>query len=239
MSPRLTSRAKGPQLPDKQTTVFALRRYGFVAGAMTILVILVSWVAVRAVEPVQSTGVPLMIQPPIPFAGVEPPPIPSARASDAPSATPPAVVDVGVSTSPKPTAARTTIKATPKPPGKATTKPAPRRTTPPPTPAAAVSGLFTVGASWDRGFIGSVEVTNKSGTARTWTVKLTFDPSAGVGIGNTWNAQLSRQGNTFVFTGGQLAPGSKISMGFEASKQVRGKIQPATCTIDGAPCQRG
>jgi len=231
MSPRLTSRAKGPQLPDKQTTVFPLRRYGFVAGAVTILVILVSWVAVRAVEPVQATPVPLMIQPPIPFAGVEPPPIPSARASDAPSATPPAVVVLGVSRSPKPTTARTRITAT--------TKPTPRRTTSPPIPAAAVSGLYTVGASWDRGFIGSVEVTNKSGTARTWTVKLTFDPSAGVGIGNTWNAQLSRQGNTFVFTGGQLAPGSKVSMGFEASKQVSGKIQPATCTIDGAPCQRG
>ena len=96
-----------------------------------------------------------------------------------------------------------------------------------------------MGASWDRGFIGGVEVTNKSGPARTWTVKLTFDPSARVGVGNTWNAQISRQGNTFVFTGGQLAPGGTVILGFEASKQVRGKIQPATCTVDGAPCQLG
>ena len=233
----------------KHTIVLPLRRYGFIAGASTLLVVLFSWVAVRAVEPVQpETRIPLMVQPPMPMLGVEPPLIPLAQASDTPPTTPPVVVVVGTSaggvgTSSKATARWTPSKAAPKPTGKPTTKPTtkPRQTTRPPTPAppAAFSGRYTMGASWDRGFIGGVEVTNKSGTARTWTVKLTYDPSAGVGVGNTWNAQFSRQGNTFVFTGDHLAPGSKISMGFEASKQVRGKIQPATCTIDGAPCRMG
>jgi cellulase/cellobiase CelA1 len=149
------------------------------------------------------------------------------------------VTGVVVSTPAKTTAVRTTSKATPKPTRKTTTKPKPRRTTPPPTPTVALSGRYTTGASWDRGFIGGVHVTNKSGSPHTWTVRLTFDPSAGVGVGNTWNAQLSRQGNTFVFTGGELPPGGRTSLGFEASKQVRGKIQPATCTVDGAPCRLG
>jgi hypothetical protein len=236
VSPRLTSRAKGPQLPAKQTIISALRRYGFVAGAATLLVVMVSWVTVRAVEPVRSQSrVPLMIQPPMPMIGVDPSLIPLAKATSPPAA----VEGTVVSTPSKTTARRTPSKAAPKPTGKATTKPTPRRTTPPPTPATAFSGRYTTGASWDRGFIGNVDVTNKTGPARTWTVRLTFDPSAGVGVGNTWNAQLSRQGNTFVFTGGPLAPGSKVSLGFEASKQVRGKIQAATCTVDGAPCQLG
>jgi hypothetical protein len=236
VSPRLTSRAKGPQLPAKQTTVFHLRRYSFVGGAATLLLVLLSWMAVRAVEPVRSQSrVPLMVQPPMPMIGVDPSLIPLAKATS-----PPAAVEGTVVSTPSKTAARRTpSKAAPKPTAKSTTKPTPRRTTPPPTPATAFTGRYTTGASWDRGFIGNVDVTNKTGPARTWTVRLTFDPSAGVGVGNTWNAQLSRQGNTFVLTGGPLAPGSKVSLGFEASKQVRGKIQPATCTVDGAPCQLG
>lgn len=234
-------------MPAKHSTVYPLRRYSFVGGAATLLVVMVSWVAVRSVEPARpETRIPLMIQPTMPMLGIDPPLIPLAQASDTPPTTPPVVVVVGpgvggVGTSSKATARWTPSKAAPKPPGKATTKPTPRQTTRPPTPAppAAFSGRYTAGTSWDQGFIGGVEVTNKSGTARTWTVKLTFASNAGVGVSNTWNAQLNRQGNTFVFTGGQLAPGTKISMGFEATKQVRGKIQPATCTIDGAPCQLG
>jgi molybdopterin biosynthesis enzyme len=82
-------------------------------------------------------------------------------------------------------------------------------------------------------------VTNKSGPARTWTVKVSFDSDAGVRVGNTWNAQLTREGSTFVFTGGPLAPGATAMLGFEASKQVRGRIQPTSCTVDGAPCRVG
>ncbi|WP_158647710.1 cellulose binding domain-containing protein [Actinoplanes sp. ATCC 53533] len=231
-------------MPAKQTTVFPLRRYTFVGGAATLLLVMVSWVAVRAVEPARSQSrVPLMVQPPMPMIGVDPSLIPLAQATSPTAAIEGTGVSregvSGVGTPSKTPARRTPSNAAPKPTAKATTKPTPRRTTPPPTPETALSGRYTTGASWDRGFIGNVDVTNKTGPARTWTVKLTFAPSAGVGVGNTWNAQLSRQGNTFVFTGGPLAPGSKISLGFEASKQVRGKIQPATCTVDGAPCQLG
>jgi cellulase/cellobiase CelA1 len=94
-----------------------------------------------------------------------------------------------------------------------------------------------VGGSWDRGFIGAVTVTNKSGPARTWTVKITYPASARVRVGNVWNASVDRQGDTFVFTGGPLAPGATATFGFEASKQVRDRIQPAGCTVDGASCR--
>jgi len=230
MSPRPTRRAKGPQLPGKHNTVIPLRRYTFIAGAATLLVVLVSWVAIRAVGPAQPDGrVPLMVQPTVPLGGAElsvpptsVPPPPAAPTSASPS-------------SASPTPVRSSPRAS-RPPSK---KPAPRRTTSPPAPAASFTAAYGTGRSWDRGFIAGVQITNKSGPARTWTVKVSYNPDAGVRIGNTWNAQLSRDGNTFVLTGGPLAPGATAMLGFEASKQVRGGIQPTSCTVDGAPCRLG
>jgi cellulase/cellobiase CelA1 len=121
-------------------------------------------------------------------------------------------------------------------------KPAPKPTTTKPAPAAAFSARYTMGESWDQGFIGTVAVTNRNGPAvpaAPWTVRLTFAPSARVQVGNTWNARLSRDGDTFVFTGDQLAPGATVTLGFQASKQVRPRVQPATCTVNGAPCRIG
>jgi hypothetical protein len=228
MSPRLTRRAKGPQLPGKHNTVIPLRRYTFIAGAATLLVVLVSWVAIRAVGPARPEGrVPLMVQPTVPLGGAE--------LSVPPTSVPPSPVP----TSASPTPVSRSPRASRSPSKKATTKPAPRRTTSPPAPAASFTAAYRTGRSWDRGFIAGVEITNKSGPARTWTVKLSYDPDAGVRVGNTWNAQLSRDGNTFVLTGGPLAPGATAMLGFEASKQVRGGIQPTSCTVDGAPCRLG
>jgi hypothetical protein len=224
VSPRLTRRAKGPQLPGKHTTVFPLRRYGFIAGAATLLVVLVSWVAVRAVGPTQpDTRVPLMVQPTVPLAAGAGPSLIETAAT--PSVLPSA------SKRPSPTA---TTRSTPKPTRKATTKPAPRRTT---APAAVFTGSYAVARSRDRGFIGAVTVTNKTGPARGWTVRISFDAEAGVRVGNVWNARVDRQGDTFVFTGGPLAPGASTTLGFEASKQVRGTVRPSGCTVDGTSCQ--
>ncbi|MFI7541695.1 cellulose binding domain-containing protein [Actinoplanes sp. NPDC049599] len=221
-------------MPGKHTTVFPLRRYGFIGGAATLLVVLVSWVAVRAVGPTEpDTRIPLMVQPTVPLAaGAGPSLIPSALASSSPtpSASPSSSPSRSASPSPSPSPSRTT--AAPKP----TTKPAPRKTTPP-APANAFTGTYATGGSWERGFIGAVTVTNKSGPARTWTVRISYPDNAGVRLGNVWNATLDRQGNTFVLTGGPLAPGAATTLGFEASKQVRDRIQPTSCTVDGTPCR--
>jgi hypothetical protein len=218
-------------LPAKHTPVFPLRRYGFIGGAATLLVVLVSWVAVRAVGPAQpDTRVPLMVQPTMPLAaGAAPSLVPSARPSGTPSATP-SVTPASRSASPSASKRRAS-----KPP---TTKPKRSRTpAPKPSPAAAFTGTYSAGGSWERGFIGAVQVTNKSGPARGWTVRITFADRAGVRVGNTWNARVDRQGNTFVFTGEPLAPGATTTLGFQASKQVRGKIEPTACTVDGASCR--
>jgi hypothetical protein len=69
-------------------------------------------------------------------------------------------------------------------------------------------------------------------------VTVTYDSRAGVRVTNVWNAQLSRQGDTNVFTGGPLAPGASVTFGFEATKQVRGRVEPSACAVDGTPCRQ-
>jgi hypothetical protein len=208
-----------------------MRRYAFIAGAATLLVLLVSWVAVRAVGPAQSNArVPLMVQPTMPLG--DPVATQSALPSVVPSPSP------SGSASASPTPSRTPSKSPAKPTEKAT-KPAPRRTTTPPAPAAAFAAQYKVAGDWDRGFVAAIEVTNKTGPARTWTLKVTYAAEDGVRVGNTWNAQLSRQGNTFVLTGGPLAPGATVSVGYEASKQVRSRVEPSSCTVDGVRCGLG
>jgi hypothetical protein len=216
-------------LPGKHTTVFPLRRYSFIAGAATLLVVLVSWVAVRAVGPAQpDVRVPLMVQPTVPLAAGAGPVLTPSTPSLSPSAS------RSASPSPSPSRSSSASRSPSPATSRTSTKPAPRRTT---APSAAFTGTYTVGANWDRGFIGAVTVTNKTGPARNWTVRVTFDERHEVRLGNVWNARVDRQGGTFVFTGGPLAPGASVTLGFEASKQVRAKIQPTACTVDGAPCQ--
>jgi hypothetical protein len=226
-------------LPGKHSTAFPLRRYGFIAGATTLLVVLVSWVAVRAVGPSAADArVPLMVQPTVPLAaGAVPSLPPSGPASTTPSAGPSTSPSASRSPSPSPKVSTTptAISTTLKPTRKATTKPTTPRTTAAATPA--FTGSYTAGGGWDRGFIGAVTVTNKTGPARGWTVRITYDSRHGVRVGNVWNARLDRQGNTFVFTGGPVGPGASATFGFEASKQVRGSIQPTACTVDGASCR--
>ena len=208
-----------------------MRRYAFIAGAATLLVLLVSWVAVRAVGPAQSNArVPLMVQPTMPLGdpaatqGALPSVVPSPSSTGTPS--------------PSPTPSRTPSKSPAKPTEKAT-KPAPPRTTTPPAPVASFAAQYRVAGDWDRGFVAAIEVTNKTGPARTWTLKVTYAAEDGVRLGNTWNAQVSRQGNTFVLTGGPLAPGATVSVGYEASKQVRSRVEPSSCAVDGVRCGLG
>ncbi|GAA3912470.1 cellulose binding domain-containing protein [Actinoplanes auranticolor] len=218
-------------MPGKHNTVIPLRRYTFIAGAATLLVVLVSWVAVRAVGPAHSDSrVPLMVQPTMPLGG------PGASVPPS-SVVPTSAVPTSASASVSPSPVSRSPRASRSPSKKATTRPAPRRTTSPPAPAASFTAAYRAGGNWERGFVAGVEITNKSGPARTWTVRLAFDPDAGVRIGNTWNARVTREGDTFVFTGGPLAPAATAMLGFEASKQVRGRIQPTSCTVDGAPCR--
>jgi hypothetical protein len=230
VSPRLTSRAKGPQLPGKHSTAFPLRRYGFIAGAATLLVVLVSWVAIRAVGPAEADQrVPLMVQPTIPLATAAPSVVPLA--SVAPLSAAPSTSSSS-STHPASPSASPAVPASRKP----TKKAAPRRTTAPPA-AASFTAAYRLGSTWDRGFVAGMTVTNKKGPARGWTVRITYGSEAGVRLDDVWNADVSREGDTFVLTGGPLAPGASVTVGYRASKQVRSQIQPSACTVDGTACE--
>jgi hypothetical protein len=222
-------------LSAKHSAVFPLRRHGFIAAAATLLILLVSWVAVRAVGPArQDDRTPLMVQPTIPIGEAAPSVIPWG---DPPS---PASVDLEPVASASPSASRSRTAAPTKPAAKATTtKPAPRRTTKPAPPPAAFSARYSVSSSWDHGFVSSVQVTNTGGTAGNWSVTVTFDSRARVRINNAWNAQLARQGDSNVFTGGPLAPGASVTFGFDASKRTWRRVQPTGCTINGTPCRLG
>ena len=219
-------------MPGKHSTTLPLRRYSFIAAAATLLVVLVSWVAVRAVGPAEADPrTPLMVQPTVPLAMTTP----SASPSQSPSASP-SVTSPSASPSPSPSPSRSR-SATPTVAARKPTKTAtPRRTTAPP---AAFTGQYRLASTWDRGFIAGITVTNKSGPARDWTIRLSYAEEAGVRLGNVWNARQSREGDSFVLTGGPLAPGASIMVGFQASKQVRSQIRVASCTVDGTPCDGG
>jgi hypothetical protein len=223
-------------LSAKHSTAFPLRRYGFIAGAATLLVVLVAWVAVRAVGPVsQDNRTPLMMQPTIPVGDTSFAPSPSA--SPSPSLSPSRSPSPRSSPSPsrsRSASASASASVSVSASASASPKPTPARTTSTPVPAS-LSARYQVGAGWDRGFVGWVQITNTGQTAATWTVKITYPSRAGVRITNVWNAQ--RDGSSF--TGGPLAPGASASFGFEATKQVRDKISPTACTINGAPCRMG
>ncbi|WP_199515683.1 cellulose binding domain-containing protein [Nucisporomicrobium flavum] len=222
-------------MPGKHSTgQLGLPRYSFIAAAATLLVILVAWVAVRAAGPSQEQKAPVLVVPPstpvVEAGAVLPattPTSPSASASPSPSRTP--------SASPTPSPSRTSAK----PSARVTTKPAPVRTTTPPPVAASFTARYQTGASWDRGLIAGVQITNTGRAAGTWRVTISYPSRAGVRVTNAWNAQVSGGGDTWTFTGGPLAPGASASFGFQATKQTRGTARPASCSIGGTPCTGG
>lgn len=239
-------------MPGKHSTVFSARRVGFIGGAATLLVVLVAWVAVRSVGPNENQA-PIMVLPSpakVPAAQVKPSfaPIPwgqpNPTATTVPADTPldtvraPGLTTPGTATPGTATPSATgktsppTSPATPKP--TKTTKPP---VTTPPTPAASFTGRYSTSASWDRGLVAWILVTNTGSTTRTWKVTLTYESRAEVRITSAWNAQLTKDGDTSYFTGGTLAPGASVNLGFEATKQARGRVQPKTCTVEGAACQ--
>jgi hypothetical protein len=107
------------------------------------------------------------------------------------------------------------------------------------SPSPAPGGLtadYTVSGSWDTGFVVGVLLTNPTDRPQPWRVVVTHDRADGVRVTNAWNASLSRDGATVVFTGGPLAPGATQTFGFEATKRAGGPVRPTSCTVNGASC---
>jgi hypothetical protein len=177
---------------------------------------------------------PLMVQPPALVAVASP----SASVS-LPVSVGAVPTTTGVASGPVtggPGAPGTTGGAAPVPrTRRATTKPAAGPTSA--TAKAALTAAYTVQTNWDTGFIGAVRVTNVGAVPQSWTVTVRYDGSAGVRVTQAWNASLSPQGDTAVFSGGPLAPGATADFGFKVTKQVAGPVQPAACTVNHSACE--
>lgn len=96
---------------------------------------------------------------------------------------------------------------------------------------------YTTSASWRDGFIAAVRVVNNGTSARDWTVTLTYPASADIDVHGTWNASVSRSGDTVTLRGRSLAAGDSVTAGFQASKDTDGLVKPISCALGGGACR--
>jgi cellulase/cellobiase CelA1 len=100
-----------------------------------------------------------------------------------------------------------------------------------------MTAQVTVTAAWNGGYVAAVRITNTGGKAASWTVRITHSGLAGVRLGGTWNGAGTQQGDTFVFTGGQLAAGATTTFGYQMTKNNdRDRGRPSGCTVVGGRC---
>ncbi|MFI7598734.1 cellulose binding domain-containing protein [Actinoplanes sp. NPDC049681] len=222
------TRAKGSPLSGKHTPgQFGLPRYSFIAAAATLLVILVAWVAVRATGPGYDQAPVLIVPPSSPVADAG-----YALPSTIPVVAPSPVVSSTSSRPVRPSATRKSVAPTSAVPKKPERTPTPART-------ASFTATYRTGATWDRGFIGAVQVTNTGRTAHDWRVSVTYPSRARVAVTNVWNAQVTHAGDTWTFTAADLAPGATAAFGFQATQQSRDGARPTGCVVNGTPCRIG
>ncbi len=197
--------------------VFGTARF-VLSFAVAILVLLVMWIAVRAVGPAEASKPPTVVLPSIPRATLAAPPSLSPTPSPTPSQTP--------------AAARTTSPA-PEKTRKPTTKP-PRTTAP--VARTDVEASLRVGASWDSGYVAAVRVVNDGDKPMEWKVTVSHSGLDNLQLRGVWNARGDQQGSSLVFTGGTLAPGATASFGYQTSAAGRGNLRPAGCNAVGGSC---
>lgn len=202
-------------------------------AALTILVALVVWVAVRAVGPTDSQAarptVVLPSAPTIPVGAAEPdspsPTISLLPPSSSPTPSP------SHSASPSPSAKRSASTSTSSPTPHVT------RTSAKPAPKAVFSATLSTSSSWGGGYVGTVKITNTGTKAASWSVSVSHGSVSGLRLFTTWNAQGSQQGTTFVFSGGSLAPGQSASFGYEAGARTHDRVRPTGCSVGSGSCR--
>jgi hypothetical protein len=90
--------------------------------------------------------------------------------------------------------------------------------------------------SRNRTFQAGIFLTNNGNTPRTWQVRVTHNPGAGVRVQAAFGARASTSGDTTVLSGGPLAADSSVTVAFQASKNVSGVVRPTSCRVDGKNC---
>lgn len=96
---------------------------------------------------------------------------------------------------------------------------------------------YVLSRTWDDGFVANIELTNASGSDRPYEVRLTFPRNVTITVTGYWNASLTASRGSLVFTGGPLAAGRSIRVGFQATKNRSAQVDPTGCTVNGQPCQ--
>lgn len=207
--------------------VFGTARF-ILSFAVAILVLLVVWIAVRAVGPAEASKAPTLVLPTPPSVTLAaPPPVVSSSpsVSPTPSRTPsraPRKSTAPASSSPSPSPSRPRVVKT--------TSPAP------PPPRTDVKSTLSVGASWNEGYVAAVRVVNEGETPVQWKVTVSHSGQRDLQLRGTWNARGDQQGSSLVFTGGTLAPGQRASFGYQISKTGPGRARPAGCNAVGGSC---
>jgi len=209
----------------------------FLSAAAAVLVMLVVWIAMRAVGPAEAARPPTVVLP----VSVSPSPsdAPSLPAAVSPSLSP-ALSPSSSSASPSRSPSRSTSRPTatshsPAPEKTTTSKPAPTKTTP--APAADYAVTVSVTASWDQGYVASVRVQNTGNATGSWTVTVSHANLSNLRLVGTWGGASGRQsGDNVVFTGGPLAGGGSAGFGYQVSKGGRGNARPSGCSVVGGSC---
>ncbi|ALG11658.1 glycoside hydrolase family 18 chitinase [Kibdelosporangium phytohabitans] len=100
--------------------------------------------------------------------------------------------------------------------------------------AADPTATFAKVSDWGSGFTGQVVVKAGDAALTSWTVK--FDLPAGTSIGSTWEAGMTRTGDSYTFVNrpynGSVAAGASTTFGFNGV----GPGAPINCTINDTPC---
>jgi cytoskeletal protein RodZ len=206
------------------------------SAAAAVLVMLVVWVAVRAVGPAEASRQPSVVLPSMPQVPLAP--TSSATPAPAPSASPSASPSRSRSRSASPSPSRTSARPsshTPVP-EKTTTKPPRAAPTTTPPPSDVFSAALSVPASWEQGYVGAVRVRNVGSGSRSWSVTVSHSGQDNLRLTGSWNARGSQSGDNLTFTGGPLAPGATITFGYQVSKSGRGNARPSGCSVVGGKC---
>ncbi|MEV4345119.1 cellulose binding domain-containing protein [Actinoplanes sp. NPDC049596] len=231
-------------MPSKHSVrLFAPARV-VLSFSVAILVLLVVWVAVRAVGPAEAARQPSVVLPSMPQVPlvVSDSPAPSsaaptsAKSSPSPAASSPSpsaarsrsVAPRTSSPSPSSSASKPTLKPV-------TTAPTPKTTTKP-APQTDIEAQLSVTASWDGGYVAFVRVVNEGDAAAQWRVTVTHSGLNDMELRGTWNASGSQSGSSLSFSGDPLAPGKSATFGYQITKSGRGNARPAGCSAVGGSC---
>ncbi|WP_084959978.1 glycosyl hydrolase family 18 protein [Thermoactinospora rubra] len=107
------------------------------------------------------------------------------------------------------------------------------------TAATPATATFAVTSDWGSGFQAGVTVKAGSSALSGWKVE--FDLPSGTTVSSVWDAEMTRSGNHYTFTGkswnSALAAGASTSFGLVGAPG--GTVKALNCKLNGNPCAGG